>query len=195
MTITHLIAGAAMFAAAGSALASVTVPFPQDSSTYFSATNGGGTIGGNGGETEFMWSVGDYVDDSYIDTGFASAGRIYGSFDIFNLMGGAADAMRVGVFVNGVLVGSVSVPECSYCGERQTYSYDFSFGPTAGDDYVLRYVLGDTRAGGDGSLKFYGGSRTTLDLGVVPEPATWAMMIAGFGLVGSALRRRREAIA
>ncbi len=27
----------------------------------------------------------------------------------------------------------------------------------------------------------------------VPEPATWAMMIAGFGLAGSALRRRREA--
>ncbi|WP_332773442.1 PEPxxWA-CTERM sorting domain-containing protein [Phenylobacterium sp.] len=26
----------------------------------------------------------------------------------------------------------------------------------------------------------------------VPEPATWAMMIAGFGLAGSALRRRRE---
>jgi hypothetical protein len=28
--------------------------------------------------------------------------------------------------------------------------------------------------------------------GVVPEPATWAMMIAGFGLVGFAARRRRE---
>ncbi len=27
--------------------------------------------------------------------------------------------------------------------------------------------------------------------GVVPEPASWAMLIAGFGLVGSALRRRR----
>ena len=27
--------------------------------------------------------------------------------------------------------------------------------------------------------------------GAVPEPATWAMMIAGFGLVGSTLRRRR----
>ena len=29
------------------------------------------------------------------------------------------------------------------------------------------------------------------DVGGVPEPATWAMMITGFGLAGSALRRRR----
>jgi len=28
--------------------------------------------------------------------------------------------------------------------------------------------------------------------GAIPEPATWAMMIAGFGLVGFAARRRRE---
>ncbi len=28
--------------------------------------------------------------------------------------------------------------------------------------------------------------------GVVPEPATWAMLIAGFGLVGAMARRRRE---
>lgn len=27
--------------------------------------------------------------------------------------------------------------------------------------------------------------------GVIPEPATWAMMIAGFGFVGASLRRRR----
>ena len=30
---------------------------------------------------------------------------------------------------------------------------------------------------------------------VVPEPASWAMMIAGFGLVGAAMRRRKAAIA
>ncbi|WP_418895818.1 PEPxxWA-CTERM sorting domain-containing protein [Sandaracinobacteroides sayramensis] len=30
--------------------------------------------------------------------------------------------------------------------------------------------------------------------GAVPEPATWAMMIAGFGLVGSVARRRRETL-
>ncbi len=28
--------------------------------------------------------------------------------------------------------------------------------------------------------------------GAIPEPATWAMMIAGFGMVGGALRRRRQ---
>ena len=31
--------------------------------------------------------------------------------------------------------------------------------------------------------------------GGVPEPATWAMMIAGFGLTGMAMRRRRAAFA
>ncbi len=31
--------------------------------------------------------------------------------------------------------------------------------------------------------------------GGVPEPATWAMLIAGFGLVGSAMRRRRSTVA
>ncbi len=31
--------------------------------------------------------------------------------------------------------------------------------------------------------------------GVVPEPGTWAMLIAGFGLVGMAARRRRVAAA
>ena len=37
----------------------------------------------------------------------------------------------------------------------------------------------------------------TFDNGVggVPEPASWAMMIAGFGLTGAAMRRRRSAIA
>ncbi|WP_310476100.1 PEPxxWA-CTERM sorting domain-containing protein [Sandarakinorhabdus sp.] len=29
----------------------------------------------------------------------------------------------------------------------------------------------------------------------VPEPASWAMLIAGFGLVGAAMRRRRAAVA
>lgn len=32
------------------------------------------------------------------------------------------------------------------------------------------------------------------NLGAVPEPAAWAMMIAGFGMIGAAMRRRRTAV-
>jgi hypothetical protein len=31
--------------------------------------------------------------------------------------------------------------------------------------------------------------------GVIPEPASWAMLIAGFGLTGAAMRRRRSTVA
>lgn len=33
--------------------------------------------------------------------------------------------------------------------------------------------------------------KLTETMGVIPEPATWAMLIAGFGMVGTAMRRRR----
>ena len=33
-----------------------------------------------------------------------------------------------------------------------------------------------------------------VEQGAVPEPASWAMMIAGFGLVGAAMRRQRTAV-
>jgi hypothetical protein len=38
------------------------------------------------------------------------------------------------------------------------------------------------------------GFAQTPSTGVVPEPASWAMLIAGFGLIGATLRRRRAAL-
>jgi hypothetical protein len=35
----------------------------------------------------------------------------------------------------------------------------------------------------------------TTNVGGIPEPATWAVMLTGFGLAGAALRRRRLAVA
>lgn len=35
---------------------------------------------------------------------------------------------------------------------------------------------------------------TNSDVSAVPEPASWAMLIAGFGLVGAASRRRRQQV-
>lgn len=45
----------------------------------------------------------------------------------------------------------------------------------------------------NGSLKlFYSSTSQSQILTAVPEPATWAMMIAGFGLVGAMTRRRNR---
>ena len=44
---------------------------------------------------------------------------------------------------------------------------------------------------GAGSL---GGSITIRQAAAVPEPATWAMMLVGFGAVGFAMRRRRRPV-
>ena len=60
-------------------------------------------------------------------------------------------------------------------------------------------VLGFADAGGySGAPGSYGDNLGSLDVtvdgigGAVPEPATWAMMLGGFGLVGGAMRRRQR---
>lgn len=46
-----------------------------------------------------------------------------------------------------------------------------------------------------GTYQFTGFSNGTLTVADVPEPASWAMMVGGFGLLGVALRKRRRAMA
>jgi hypothetical protein len=43
---------------------------------------------------------------------------------------------------------------------------------------------------GIGTTSSYGGQLTFVPL--VPEPATWALMLAGFGAIGFAMRRQRK---
>jgi len=66
------------------------------------------------------------------------------------------------------------------------FDYGFLIGQalTAG---VKTLSIGGTSTG-NGS---YGGS-ITFSAAAVPEPATWAMMIGGLGLVGGAMRRRAK---
>lgn len=43
-----------------------------------------------------------------------------------------------------------------------------------------------------GGRSSYGNLVTNVSVGAVPEPATWAMLITGFGLIGHAMRRRNR---
>jgi hypothetical protein len=60
------------------------------------------------------------------------------------------------------------------------------------DGHTVSDVIKTFNGAGGAELLFY--SDPSLP-GGVPEPASWALMISGFGLAGAALRRRRAAIA
>jgi hypothetical protein len=47
----------------------------------------------------------------------------------------------------------------------------------------------------DGYLAAIGGIYVTTGVSAIPEPATWGLMIAGFGLIGATLRRRAPRLA
>jgi hypothetical protein len=80
-------------------------------------------------------------------------------------------------------------------------SADFAGGlPATLTFYGIRYVgtldsYGDpnvTSRTYDSPAFYFGADRNAIAVGV-PEPASWALMIAGFGLTGAAMRRRRNA--
>ena len=70
------------------------------------------------------------------------------------------------------------------CHDRDTYTYAI-YGATGG---LLASGRLDATAGPSGTVTFDAP-------GGVPEASTWAMLIAGFGLTGAAMRRRTRAVA
>lgn len=74
----------------------------------------------------------------------------------------------------------------------------FGFGSSSAFSFVrLTDVFneGATSGGSVGADIDAVGAISTRAVGGVPEPGTWALMIAGFGLAGAALRRRKVATA
>lgn len=101
------------------------------------------------------------------------------------------------------IYGSGDVPFGPYGGDvnNPTGSGSFSIGLVNGQTYnMLFYNFGNISS--DGGLTVDGSARATIDwkiaynnVGGVPEPTSWAMLITGFGLVGAAARRRRTVAA
>jgi len=79
---------------------------------------------------------------------------------------------------NGILIGSGSMLyNIGYLGPNDTFP----------DYYILSSAVG---APGSSILGSFGHA----SLAAVPEPASWAMMLTGFGLAGMAMRRRRATV-
>jgi hypothetical protein len=98
--------------------------------------------------------------------------------------------------LTGSAVGTVSVNSFN---KGLTYVRGAGFGPENMQYIIDEYEFVATAS--KARVSFVGGSRLTnlvvdtVELvriaGAVPEPATWAMLIAGFGMVGFSVRRRR----
>ena len=154
--------------------------------TFTSAnlTNGGIIAPGAPGSTGTLALTGNYAQTAFgtLNTQLASTG----SFDLFNISGTAAlngtlalscilsCAINTGdsfVILNSVGNLSGTFANVTTSGFLNGFAYTIVYDTTA--DLVRLNV---TNAGNS--------------LPAVPEPATWAMMLFGFGLIGTTLRRR-----
>jgi hypothetical protein len=115
-------------------------------------------------------------------------------------LGGALDFGRVGAgsaltfYIDVLTTGDrfFSNPALNADGQQHIWST-----PYAGGEFQIPAGLfvgfEDLRGGGDRDYDDLSFVFTNVGAkNVVPEPATWMMLIAGFGLVGLAIRRRRR---
>lgn len=98
----------------------------------------------------------------------------------------------------GTASGYLSTSYSSIYGGSQIYFYD------AKDDYLQLVVptgfsgTGAVLANGSSYAQIAPQNQATINAGMVvalPEPATWGMMVVGFGALGAVLRRRRVKVA
>jgi len=113
-------------------------------------------------------------------------GWTVGSADTTYLGGSASPSLKLdGSFIDFATSGSSS-------------SLVFAVGDRVSGAVGFNSVIASSSLGGTGSfLHFvpanFSGQLEADTSGAVPEPASWALMLAGFGLVGGAMRSRRRA--
>ncbi|MFA7441709.1 MAG: PEPxxWA-CTERM sorting domain-containing protein [Sphingomonadaceae bacterium] len=90
------------------------------------------------------------------------------------------------IFINGVSHGLTSVP---VAGSNVSDDYAAAFASPAFSSASYQLGAGAYSVTGIVTLSSRGGGGGA-EVVAVPEPATWAMLIAGFGMVGAGLRRR-----
>jgi len=169
--------------------------FPTAGDAYTSATNGNGTIP-SGGQTAFQWTTGDSVTSAiFTDVPSSSVIGLTENWTYLDVLGGG-NSETWDILVNGVTVGSETLPDCGYCNSDLTLTNTISFGsisPVSGG-YQIELLLTNTIPSGGGSVAWLDGGTTTLDYATssVPEPSG----LAAFGLAlvsGLAWLRRRRA--
>ena len=153
-------------------------------------TAAGSTMSGAFGPSGFACSGSSCTNQPGIENHFGSpimmGSGVYGAGSLWSLLGFTSDhgnAAGVGDFGFGIFLPVIDVPSFVAAGPFVPSPYvtnvfylgydDFGAGPDDNhDDFILRVTVGDPPP--------------------APEPATWAMMLLGFGAMGVAIRRTRK---
>lgn len=181
----------------------------------FSGSNGSGCCSGDvggflGGGARIAPEWFDIVGGVYLNT--ETAGRAVFTWSGFEYSGGGAYDIQAQLFQNGTIIfgykgdsvpgghtsltgitlgGGLADPgEVTFAGNFSTGGSRAVYDQFAAGTFGLNGQNVIFTPNGDGGYQV----SNSLQAGV-PEPATWAMMITGFGLMGATLRRRRTAIA
>lgn len=157
-------------------------------------------------ETEFYFDIlGGYekimdFQARASDTGLYALGDTLNFYPVTT----SGSVFAAGVPVRFVLTRDAAGLVTGYIGNSAAISFVDS-GNLAVIDSELNFFRDDFATGGGESapgfvnyIRIYDTALTAAQvaaLGGVPEPASWAMLIAGFGLVGAAMRRRNAALA
>ena len=191
--------------------------FPENSSwsigSFGGAALGGGTATDalTGSTSTANHYITNWIDGPGFDDGAAAAPdlAINGTEDVsFSFL---VPVSRIGFAIasgRGLLPGETSSAGTSFSlltntGEAGTLTLvDPGTGLVAWIDIIAATpftTISFTEAGGDQTDQYFGnifaGSARVSIPGGVPEPTSWALLIAGFGLTGAAMCRRRAAVA
>lgn len=101
---------------------------------------------------------------------------------------GSYGDVTVDAYLNGSYVRSFTKTQTLTSPGTDYGRYSFNFAGTGGAT-TLAYYSSQSASSSNLGVAF---DNLTVDLAAVPEPASWALMLGGFGLAGAAVRRRRS---
>ena len=176
---------AARLAVAAASLAFASPALSAETLTaVFTTPDGGQTVGLYSGIVNVTvrgtgFSLGSQINDAF----YLVASQTHNP-SFYQLTFGTAPLVALNPAQNAVnfIVGGLPAYQASHV-------YSFQLNTLTAVPSILHFGVGDGQFGDNG------GQFVITVSGMVPEPATWALLILGFGVVGGAMRHARRRVA
>ena len=152
------------------------------------------------GDWTFPSATGSYRDGSVVFNGkvITNRGDQQGPYDLFTIPGTSTGVMTLTTasFINPAINGqSIFGSNGIAFNGANFYTSDEQFHRVSKWDINGNFVSFAALDPGSRYENWTFASQDIVPTGGVPEPATWAMLISGFGAAGSMIRRRNAAVA